>query len=109
MLASVAGFVGGQVGLYALVLASLFMSIQFPTIFALGMDGLGPLRRAGASLIIMAIIGGAALTALTGHVSDLAGIDTAMLVPAVCFLVVLGFAVKAGRTVSGELLQPTIH
>jgi FHS family L-fucose permease-like MFS transporter len=109
VLAAVAGLVGGQVGLYALVLASLFMSIQFPTIFALGMDGLGPLRRAGASLIIMAIIGGAVLTGLMGHISDLAGIDTAMLVPAVCFLVVLAFAVKAGRTLSGEKLQPTIH
>ncbi len=108
-LAGVAGLVGGQIGLYALVLASLFMSIQFPTIFALGMDGLGPLRRAGASLIIMAIIGGAVLTGLMGHISDLAGIGTAMLVPAVCFLVVLAFAAKAARTLSGEALQPTIH
>jgi FHS family L-fucose permease-like MFS transporter len=109
VLAGIAGLVGGQVGLYALVLASLFMSIQFPTIFALGMDGLGPLRRAGASLIIMAIIGGAVLTGLMGHISDLAGIDTAMLVPAVCFLVVLGFAVKAGRTLSDEAPAVTIH
>jgi FHS family L-fucose permease-like MFS transporter len=73
------------------------------------MDGLGPLRRAGASLIIMAIIGGAVLTGLMGHISDLAGIDTAMLVPAVCFLVVLGFAVKAGRTLSDEAPAVTIH
>jgi FHS family L-fucose permease-like MFS transporter len=109
VLAGIAGLVGGQVGLYALVLASLFMSIQFPTIFALGMDGLGPLRRAGASLIIMAIIGGAVLTGLMGHISDIAGIDTAMLVPAVCFLVVLGFAVKAGRTLSDEAPAVTIH
>ena len=57
----------------------------------------------------MAIIGGAVLTGLMGHISDLAGIDTAMLVPAVCFLVVLAFAVKAGRTLSGDVLQPTIH
>ena len=42
----------------------------------------------------MAIIGGAVLTGLMGHISDLAGIDTAMLVPAACFLVVLGFAMK---------------
>jgi len=100
VLAGIAGLAGGQIGLYALVLASLFMSIQFPTIFALGMDGLGPLRRAGASLIIMAIIGGAVLTGLMGHISDLAGIDTAMLVPAACFLVVLAFAVKADDPLS---------
>jgi FHS family L-fucose permease-like MFS transporter len=44
-----------------------------------------------------------------GHISDLAGIDTAMLVPAVCFLVVLGFALKAGRSLSGEAPAVTIH
>ncbi|SUJ06120.1 L-fucose permease [Sphingomonas paucimobilis] len=59
------------------------MSIQFPTIFALGIEGLGPLRRAGASLIVMAIIGGAGLTALMGLVSDMAGITNAMLVPVI--------------------------
>ncbi len=110
VLAGISGLVGGQVGLYALVLASLFMSIQFPTIFALGMDGLGSLRRFGASLIVMAIIGGAVLTGLMGHISDLAGIDTAMLVPAVCFLVVLAFALKtAGGTSADAVVQPTGH
>ena len=95
LLAAFAGMVGGTIGLYALVATSLFMSIQFPTIFALGVDGLGPLRKAGSSLIIMAIIGGAALTALIGWVSDLAGITHAMLVPAACFAAVFAFALYA--------------
>ncbi|MEG3082989.1 L-fucose:H+ symporter permease [Sphingomonas sp. PB2P12] len=94
-LAAFAGTVGGTVGLYAMVAASLFMSIQFPTIFALGVDGLGPLRKAGSSLIVMAIIGGAALTALMGWVSDRAGITHAMLVPAACFAAVFAFALYA--------------
>jgi MFS transporter, FHS family, L-fucose permease len=97
ILSAVAGVVGGSVGLYALVAASFFMSIQFPTIFAVGIDGLGPLRHAGASLIVMAIIGGAALTALMGWVSDMAGITHAMLVPALSFGVVLAFALMATR------------
>jgi FHS family L-fucose permease-like MFS transporter len=84
-------------GLYALVAASLFMSIQFPTIFALGVEGLGPLRKAGSSLIVMAIIGGAALTAAMGLVSDIASITRATLVPAVCFVVVCLFAIYARR------------
>ncbi len=80
------------VGLPALVAASFFMSIQFPTIFALGVEGLGPLRRAGASLIIMAIVGGAVLTGAMGFVSDHFGIAVAMLIPAFCFVMVAAFA-----------------
>ncbi|KTT70988.1 fucose permease [Sphingomonas endophytica] len=95
LLAGVAALGGGTIGLYALVATSFFMSIQFPTIFALGVETLGPLRRLGSSLIIMAIIGGAVLTGLIGWVSDRAGISAAMLVPAACFAVVLTFALRA--------------
>ena len=97
LLTAVAAVLGGWPGLIALVAASFFMSIQFPTIFALGIEGLGPLRRAGASLIVMAIIGGAGLTALMGLVSDHAGITSAMLVPTVSFVVVTLFALMLGR------------
>jgi len=97
LLTAAAGMLGGWPGLIALVAASFFMSIQFPTIFALGIEGLGPLRRAGASLIVMAIIGGAGLTALMGLVSDHRGITSAMFVPMVSFAVVTGFAVLIGR------------
>lgn len=97
-LALVAGIIGGTLGLGALVAASFFLSIQFPTIFALGINGLGALRHAGASLIVMAIIGGAALTAVMGAVSDIAGITRAMLVPAAGFGVVIVFALSALRT-----------
>ncbi len=97
LLTAVAAMLGGWPGLIALVAASFFMSIQFPTIFALGIEGLGPLRRAGASLIVMAIIGGAGLTALMGLVSDHAGITSAMLVLTVSFVVVTLFALMLGR------------
>ena len=86
------------VGVYALVASSFFMSVMFPTIFALGLEGLGDdERKLGSSLIVMAIIGGAILTALMGAVSDQAGIHWAMAVPAVCFAVILWFAVASGR------------
>ena len=107
-LAATAGLLGGTAGLIALTATSFFMSIQFPTIFALGMAGLGPLARAGASLIVMAIIGGAALTALMGAVSDMAGINAAMLVPATAFVAVLLFALSTRR--SGVTIDPaTAH
>jgi FHS family L-fucose permease-like MFS transporter len=84
---------GGLGGVVALTLTSLFMSIMFPTIFAASLRGLGPLTKLGSSLIVMAIIGGAVLTALMGLISDVSGaIRLAMIVPSACFLVVAGFA-----------------
>ncbi|MDQ1091706.1 FHS family L-fucose permease-like MFS transporter [Xanthomonas sacchari] len=98
LLCAVAVALPGWIGLYALVASSLFMSVMFPTIFALGLDGLDDdARKLGASLIVMAIIGGAALTAVMGAVSDHAGIHWAIVVPAVGFAVILGFALHASR------------
>jgi FHS family L-fucose permease-like MFS transporter len=79
---------GGQYGLYAMVGCSLFMSIMFPTIFATSVRGLGPLTKTGASFLVMSIIGGAALTAVMGKVSDMSHIKTAIFVPLLCFVVI---------------------
>ncbi|EZP51106.1 MULTISPECIES: L-fucose:H+ symporter permease [Sphingomonas] len=88
----VAGTLGGLVGVAALVLSSALMSIMYPTIFVLTLRDLGPLTKPGASMLVMAIIGGAVLTALMGLVSDLGSIRAAMLVPAACFVGVALFA-----------------
>lgn len=96
ILAGVAAFVPGRVGIYALVASSFFMSIMYPTIFAESVAGLGPRTKSAAALLVMAIIGGAVLTAAMGYVSDTSGsILWAMLVPATCFLVVMAFALRA--------------
>lgn len=88
----------GQFGVYALVAASFFMSVMFPTIFSLGLDGLGDgERKLASSFLVMAIIGGAVLTALMGAVSDAFGIHRSILVPALCFAVILGYALRAGK------------
>ena len=59
-----------------------FMSLMFPTIFALGLRGMdGGTRKTAASFLVMAIIGGAVLTLLMGAISDAAGIHRAMVVP----------------------------
>jgi FHS family L-fucose permease-like MFS transporter len=97
----VAAMAGGQTGLLALVGASFFMSIMFPTIFALAIRDLGPLTKLGSSFVVMAIIGGAAVTALMGWVSDKTSIATAMLAPAACFGCVLAFAL--GRSAERRL------
>jgi FHS family L-fucose permease-like MFS transporter len=86
----------GSAGLYALVAASFFMSIMFPTIFALGLDGLDDeKRKLGSSLLVMSIIGGAILTAIMGATSDAFGIYWAMAVPLFCFAIILTFALRS--------------
>ncbi len=80
---------GGLYGLYALVATSLFMSIMYPTIFATSVQGLGPLTKTGASLLVMSVIGGGVLTAIMGRVSDMTHlIRLAIFVPTVCFAVI---------------------
>jgi FHS family L-fucose permease-like MFS transporter len=92
LLCLVAVAIGGVVGVAALVLSSALMSIMYPTIFVLTLRGLGSLTKPGASLLVMAIIGGAVLTAVMGYVSDIGSIRLAMLVPAACFVGVALFA-----------------
>ncbi len=94
----------GHVGTYMLIVTSFFMSIMFPTIFALGVDGLADAeRKLGSALIVMSIIGGAVLTAAMGAVSDAGGIQLAMGVPLVCFAVVFIFARQSRRGTRGPL------
>jgi len=63
----------GWVGLWCLFLTSFFMSLMFPTIFALGLKGLGPNTKIGGSLLVMAVVGGAVLTPLMGLISEKSG------------------------------------
>lgn len=59
------------VGIYALSLTTLFMSLMYPTNFASGMKGLGPNAKLGASILVMSLIGGAVLSALMGQIRGL--------------------------------------
>ncbi len=71
-LVSVGVLLPGWVGLWCLFFTSFFMSLMFPTIFALGLKGLGPNTKIGGSLLVMAIVGGAVLTPLMGLISEAA-------------------------------------
>ena len=103
LLCAIAALVGGTPGLVALTLASFFMSIMFPTIFAGSIRDLGSLTKLGSSLIVMAIIGGAVLTALMGKLSDATGeIRLAMFVPLACFGFVAVFAAAIRRVRQAE-------
>lgn len=99
--------VGGQIGLYSLVAASFFMSIMFPTIFSVSLRGLKTEIKSVSSLLVMAIIGGAILTAAMGQVSDASAINWAFIVPLVSFVVIAVFAASAPK-VSGASDAPHV-
>jgi FHS family L-fucose permease-like MFS transporter len=101
VLAVVAVIAPGMTGLVALTALSFFMSIMFPTIFALGVKDLGPYTQTGSSLIVMAIVGGAVLTPAMGAVSTYGSIQLAMMVPAICFAVIGLFALSSVRRAAG--------
>ena len=93
LLCGVAVIASGWVAVGALGLTSLFMSIMFPTIFALGIRGLGPRAAIGSSLIVMAVIGGAIVPPVMGLIAVLGGgLHIAMLLPLACFAAVILFA-----------------
>jgi FHS family L-fucose permease-like MFS transporter len=77
---------GGKAGLYAMFGTFFFMSVMFPTIFALGIRGLGDYTKLGSSLIVMSIVGGAIAAPFMGHIADIHSMRIGFVVPLVCFV-----------------------
>lgn len=90
-------FVTGPLAMYTLMLSGLFISIMFPTIFALSIRGLGPLTEEGSGLLIMSIAGGA-LVSIQGRLADSYGLNWGFLLTAACCAYVLFFALWGSRT-----------
>jgi MFS transporter, FHS family, L-fucose permease len=91
-----ATFLTGPAAMWSLILVGLFHSIMFPTIFSLGIRGLGPLTEEGSGLLIMAIAGGA-LVVVQGWLADIYGLQTSFLLTAACELYVLFYAVWGAK------------
>jgi FHS family L-fucose permease-like MFS transporter len=87
----VATFASGPTAMWALIAVGLFHSVMFPTIFTLGIRGLGPLTEEGAGLLIMAIAGGA-LVVVQGWLADIYGLQTSFLLTVACELYILFYA-----------------
>jgi FHS family L-fucose permease-like MFS transporter len=86
------------VGLWCVFLTSFFMSLMFPTIFALGLKGLGTKTKIGASLLVMAIVGGAALTPMMGFISDrFHSVAWAYTVPLVSYIAIALYSFYGSR------------
>jgi FHS family L-fucose permease-like MFS transporter len=88
----------GWAGLWAIFATSFFMSVMYPTIFALGIEGLGSNTKIGGSLIVMAIVGGAVLTPTMGLLSQSThSIAEAYAIPLVCYFFVAFYALIGCR------------
>jgi MFS transporter, FHS family, L-fucose permease len=98
VLAAIGVLFPGWVGVAAMFLTSFFMSLMFPTIYALGIKGLGANTKLGGSFIIMAIIGGAAAPPAMGLLYGVwHSMAVAMIVPLVCYAVVTHYAYYGSR------------
>jgi FHS family L-fucose permease-like MFS transporter len=81
----------GWISVGALFASFFFMSIMFPTIFALGIRGLGPQTKKASAFIVMAIVGGAIMPMLMGWFADVASMRVAFVVPLLCFVGVAAY------------------
>lgn len=84
----------GQIAVWTILAVPFFMSVMFPTIFSLGIKGLGEDTKFGSSLLIMSIVGGAVFPPLMGLISDQSNIQMAYILPLICFAVVVWFGTK---------------
>ena len=85
----------GKIAVYSVIAVPFFMSIMFPTIFALGIKELGEETKMASSLLVMSIVGGALAPLLMGGISDYTGsMQNAYIIPLLCFIAVAWFAWK---------------
>jgi len=98
----------GLPGMWCVLFTSFFMSLMFPTIFALGLKGLGPNTKIGGSLLVMSIVGGALLPPLMGLIADrLHTIAPAYAVPLVAYIFIAFYAFLGAKQKGSEArLQP---
>ena len=98
----------GAVAGWSLLAIGLFNSIMFPTIFTLACERLGARTAEGSGLICVAIVGGAVLPPLTGHVADLTSLAFALVVPAVAYALIAAFGWYARRPLAEDLEAPVV-
>ncbi len=95
----------GWLSVACVFLSYFFMSIMFPTIFALGIYGLGARAKKASAFIVMAIMGGAILPKLMGYVADEYDMSRGFVVPMVCFVFVAYYGFNWSKFSKAESLQ----
>ena len=87
----------GSVAMWSIIAVGLFNSIMFPTIFTLGIDGLGKHTGQGSGILCMAIVGGALIPVVQGGLADAIGIHHCFIIPALCYLYIAWYGLKGHR------------
>jgi FHS family L-fucose permease-like MFS transporter len=90
-------FVPGYAAVGALILVGFFNSVMFPTIFALGIVGLGPLTSRGSGIITTMVVGGALVPPLIGWFVDHTGYTVALIIPILCYLYIAWYGVSGSK------------
>jgi FHS family L-fucose permease-like MFS transporter len=93
----------GHTAMWAILTVGLFNSVMFPSIFTVGLSGLGPLTSKGSSLMVAAIVGGALIPLAEGHLADAVGVQHAFVIPAVCYVYIALFGYLGGRRAEREV------
>jgi MFS transporter, FHS family, L-fucose permease len=96
----------GALSGWSLLSIGLFNSIMFPTVFSLASEGLNERAAEGSGVICMAIVGGALVPLLAGATADAWGLRKALVVPALCYCVILLFGLYARHSVVAETSEP---
>jgi len=93
----------GHTAMWAIISVGLFNSVMFPSIFTVGLTGLGPMTSKGSSLMVAAIVGGALIPLAEGHLADKIGVQHAFMIPAVCYIYIALFGYLGGRHAEREV------
>ena len=87
----------GSLAMWSIILVGLFNSVMFPSIFTLGIAGLGPLTSKGSGLLVAAIVGGAIIPVVQGAIADRIGIHHAFILPVLCYLYIAYYGFRGSK------------
>ncbi|MEP1743905.1 MAG: sugar MFS transporter [Kangiellaceae bacterium] len=95
----------GKIAMWAILAVGLFNSIMFPTIFSLAIDRLKDATSHGAGVLCLAIVGGAIIPLLQGVLADLVGLQISFILPIICYLFIVYYAISGYAPVAEEIKE----
>ncbi len=97
VLVAITVFSSGALAMWAILLVGLFNSIMFPTIFSLGVTGLGAHTSQGSGILCLAIVGGALIPLLQGFLADTYGVQNAFALAIICYAYIAYYGLKGSK------------
>jgi FHS family L-fucose permease-like MFS transporter len=99
-------YIPHSVPFWTMLAVGLCNSILFPSIFTLGIEGLGALTSKGSAVLIAAILGGAIVPKIQGMLADKIGLHSSFIVPALCYIYIAIFGFAAMQRRKADILVP---